>query len=88
MFTLIDCGSNERYVVPAKSADESTIRLLLADRQQESLTVYTDGLRTYDPLEGDDIFTWKYVVHSGSECADSEIYINTCEATKECQKTS
>jgi transposase-like protein len=30
-------------VIPAKAADESTIRLLLVDRKEESLTVYTDG---------------------------------------------
>ena len=40
--------------MPAKSADESAIRLLLADHEQESLTVYTDGFRAYDPLEDDD----------------------------------
>ena len=42
VFTLVDDGSDARYVVPAKSADESTIRLLLADHDEESLTVYTD----------------------------------------------
>jgi transposase-like protein len=36
--------------VPAKSIDESTIRLLLAISQQESLTVYADGLWAYDLL--------------------------------------
>ena len=44
VFVLVDRGTEQRYVVPAKSADESTIRLLLADRQQqEPFTVYTDG---------------------------------------------
>lgn len=38
VFMLADRGSGERYVIPAKTADESTIRLLLVDRQQESLT--------------------------------------------------
>ncbi len=80
MFTLVDRGSDERYIVPAKSADESTIRLLLADRQQESLTVYTDGFRAYDPLEEDDEFTREYVVHSDGEYADGDIHINTCES--------
>jgi transposase-like protein len=32
------------------------MRLLLADRQQESRTVYTDGFRAYEPLEEDDVF--------------------------------
>jgi transposase-like protein len=80
VFTLVDRGSDDRYIVPAKSADESTIRLLLADRQQESLTVYTDGFRAYDPLEEDDAFTREYVVHSDGEYADGDIHINTCES--------
>ena len=57
VFVLADRGSGERYVVPAKTATESRIRLLLADRRQESLTVYTDGFRAYEPLEEDDPFT-------------------------------
>ncbi len=32
VFVLVDRGTEQRYIVPAKSADESTIRLLLADR--------------------------------------------------------
>jgi transposase-like protein len=40
---LADRGSGDQYVISVKAANESTIRLLLADRQQESLTVYTDG---------------------------------------------
>ncbi|SMP12477.1 Transposase and inactivated derivatives [Halobellus salinus] len=80
MFTLVDRGSDERYIVPAKSADESTIRLLLADRQQESLTVYTDEFRAYDPFEEDDAFTREYVVYSDGEYADCDIHINTCES--------
>jgi transposase-like protein len=32
MFILVDRGTGQRYVIPAKAADESTIRLLLADR--------------------------------------------------------
>lgn len=35
VFTLVDRGNDQRYVVPAKSADESTVRLLLADHEQE-----------------------------------------------------
>jgi transposase-like protein len=66
--------------VPAKAADESTIRLLLAVGQQESLTVYTDGFRAYDPLEGDDAFTREYVVHSDGEYADGDVHVNTCES--------
>jgi transposase len=51
VFVLADRGTGERYVIPAKAATESKIRLLLADRQQESLTVYTDGFRAYKLLK-------------------------------------
>lgn len=43
VFTFADRGSGDRYILPAKAATESTIRLLLVDRKEESLTVYTDG---------------------------------------------
>jgi len=98
VFTLVDRGSDERYVVPAKSAEESTVRLLLGNRTQESLTVYTDGFRAYEPLEEDGAFTRKYVVHGDGEYADGDVHVNTCEShasttrgsrpTEECQKTS
>jgi transposase-like protein len=64
VFTLVDRGSNNRFVIPAKSAEKSTIRLLLDNQEQELLTVYTDGFRAYDPLDDDDTFNRKYVVHS------------------------
>jgi transposase-like protein len=80
VFVLVDRGTEQRYVIPAKAADESTIRLLLADRQQESLTVYTDGFRAYEPLEEDDAFDREYVVHGDGEYADEEIHVNTCES--------
>jgi len=80
VFIIADRGTEQRYVIPAKAADESTIRLLLADRNQESLTVYTDGFRAYEPLESDDAFDREYVVHSEGEYADDEVHINTCES--------
>ncbi len=80
MFTLVDCGSDDRYVVPAKSAEESTVRLLLADHEQESLTVYTDGFRAYDSLEDDDAFDREYVVDGDGEYADGEVHVNGCES--------
>jgi len=80
VFTLADRGPDDRYVVPAKSADESTIRLLLADHDEVSLTTYTGGFRAYDPLEEDDAFTRKYVVHGDGEYADGDIHANTCES--------
>ncbi|WP_254533979.1 IS1595 family transposase [Natrinema gelatinilyticum] len=80
VFILADRGTGQRYVIPAKAADESTIRLLLADRQEESLTIFTDGFRAYEPLEEDDAFTREYVVHGDGEYADDEIHVNTCES--------
>ena len=67
MFILADRCTSEQYVIPAKAADESTIRLLLANRQQEPLTVYTDGFRAYEPLDEDDAFSREYVVHGDGE---------------------
>ncbi|WP_435187048.1 IS1595 family transposase [Halobellus sp. EA9] len=80
VFVLVDRGTNECYVLPAKSADESTVRLLLADHEQESLTVYTDGFRAYDPLEDDEEFDREYVVHGDGEYADGDVHVNTCES--------
>ncbi|MUV57283.1 IS1595 family transposase [Halogeometricum sp. CBA1124] len=80
IFTIVDRGTGQRYVVPAKSADESTVRLLLADHEEESLTVYTDGFRAYDPLEDDDEFHREYVVHGDGEYADGDVHVNTCES--------
>ena len=80
VFVLVDRGTEQRYVVPAKSADESTIRLLLTDRQQEPLTVYTDGFCAYDPLDEDEEFDREYVVHGDGEYADDTVHVNTCES--------
>ena len=60
--------------------DESTIRLLLTGRQQESLTVYTDGFRAYEPLDEDDAFEREYIVHGDGEYADGAVHVNTCES--------
>lgn len=73
VFVLADRGTGERHVIPAKAATESRIRLLLADRQQESLTVYTDGFRAYDPLDEDDAFTREYVVHGDGEYVNGDV---------------
>ena len=80
VFTLVNRGSGQRYVVPAKSADESTVRLLLGERQEESLTVYTDGFRAYDPLEDDENFQRKAVIHGEGEYVDGDAHVNTCES--------
>jgi transposase-like protein len=80
VFVLVDRGTGQRYAVPAKTADESTIRLLLAVSQQESLTIYTDGFQAYDPLEEDDSFEREYVIHGDGEYVDGEVHVNTCES--------
>jgi transposase len=77
VFILVDRGSGKRYVIPAKAADESMSRLLLAVGQQESLTVYIDGFRAYDPLEEDDTFDREYVVHG-----DEDIHVNAAKAKR------
>jgi transposase len=48
--------------------------------KQESVTVYTDGFRSYEPLEEDDSFDWQYVVHAEGEYVDEEVHVNTCES--------
>lgn len=47
----------------------------MATRQQESLTVYTDGFRAYKPL-----FIREYAVHGDGEYADGDMHVNTCES--------
>jgi len=68
-------------VIPAKAADESTIRLLLADRKEESLMIYTDGVRAYEPLDESDAFDREYVVYGDGEYAADEVLVNTWSAT-------
>ena len=80
MFTLVDWGSGQRYVVPAKSADEATVRLLLDNREKESLTVYTDGFRAHDPLDDDESFHRESVIHGDGEYVDGDAHVNTCES--------
>ncbi|MFC4990558.1 IS1595 family transposase [Saliphagus infecundisoli] len=80
VFILADRGTGNRYMLAAKAADKSTIRLLLADRTEESLTVYTDGFRAYEPLEDDDAFDREYVVHSDDEYVAEDVHVNTCES--------
>jgi len=80
VFTLTDRGSDQRYAIPAKSADESTVRLLLDTCEEESLTVYTDGFRAYDPLEGDESYQREAVIHGEGEYVDGDAHVNTCES--------
>ncbi|GAB7092537.1 IS1595-like element ISH4 family transposase [Halorubrum luteum] len=80
VFVLVDRASGQRHVIPAKAATDPTIRLLLDNRQQESMTVYTDGFRAYEPLEEDDTVTREYVVHGDGEYVDGDVHVNTCES--------
>jgi transposase-like protein len=85
VFILVDRGTDDRYVMPGKTVDESTIRLLLAVSQQESLTVYTDGFRSYEPLEEDAAFDREYVVHDDGEYADGDVHVNTIRIRLSCR---
>ena len=80
VFVLVDRGSGQRYVIPAKSADETTMRLLLGNHEKESLTVYTDGFRAYDPLNHDESFHRESVIHGDGEYVDGDAHVNTCES--------
>jgi transposase-like protein len=80
VFILTDRGTGQRYVIPTKATDESTIRLLLATRTEESLTVYTDGFRADEPLDKDDAFNRECVVHGDGEYTGEEIHVNTWES--------
>jgi transposase len=80
VFILADRATGETDVHPAKAVEESTIRLLLGDRQQESLTVYTDGFRAYEPLDSDDAFDRQYVVHGEGEYAAGDVHVTTGES--------
>jgi transposase-like protein len=80
VFVLADRGTGECYVVPAKSADGSTARLLLADHEEESRTVYTDGFRAYDPLDDELAVKPLVVVHGDGEYVDRDVHVNTCES--------
>ncbi|EMA43968.1 Insertion element protein [Halobiforma nitratireducens JCM 10879] len=80
MFTIVDRGTGDRYVTPAKSADKSTIRILLAVCEKKPITIYTGGFRAYDPLVENDAFDREYVVHGDGEYADEGVHVNTCES--------
>ena len=80
VFTLVDRGTDQRYVVPAKSADESTVRLLLDNREEESLTIYTDGFRVYDPLDENEDYHRESVIHGDGEYVDGDAHVNSCES--------
>ena len=80
VFILVDRGSDQRYVVPAKSADESTVRLLLVDCEKKPLTAYPDGSRAYDPLDNDENYQREAVIHGEGEYVDGDAHVNTCES--------
>jgi len=70
----------KRRTFTGKNLDKSTIRLLLSNRQQESLTDYNDRFRAYDPLDEDDSFDWEYVIHGKGEYSGGDVHINICES--------
>ena len=80
MFVLVDRGSDQRYVVPAKSADGATVRLLLDNCEKESLTIYTDGFRAYDSLDDDENFCRESVIHGDGEYVNGDAHMNTRES--------
>jgi transposase-like protein len=80
VFVLVDRGSDQRYVIPSKSADESIVRLLLDNHEEESLTVYTDRFRAYDPLEKDETYQREAVIHREGEYVAGDAHVNTCDS--------
>lgn len=76
VFILADRGS-DGYALPAKAATESMIRLPLADHKEESSAAYTDGFQAYKPLDEQNTFGRKYIVHSDGEYVDEDVRIDT-----------
>jgi transposase/transposase-like protein len=79
LLTLVVRDSGQRCVVPAKSADEATVRLLLDNHEKESLTVYTDGFWTYNSLDDNESFNRGSVIHGEVEYIDVDAHVDTCE---------
>jgi len=72
---------NERLVrYSGEIRNGSTARLLLANHEEESPTVYTDGFRAYDSLDDDERFAHEVVVHDDDEYVDGPVHVNTCES--------
>lgn len=61
-FILANRCTGEHYVIPAKAVNESTIRVLLVDNQQRSLSVYFDCFCAYDLLDKFNEFTRNDVI--------------------------
>ena len=80
VFTLVNRETENWDVVPAKSPNESTVRLLLAAREKKPLTVCMDGFRAYVPLDDDERFHCEAVIHANNEYIDGEVRMNTCES--------
>jgi len=56
------------------------VRLLLGDREVESLIVYTDRFRAYNPLEEDENYQREAVIHGEDEYVNGDTHVNTCES--------
>lgn len=76
MFTLVNRDSDQRSVVPAKPADESTVRLLNGDHDEESLPVYTDEFRVYNPLKDYENYERDTVIYGEGEYVDGDAHVN------------
>ena len=63
-----------------KDANESPIRLLLAERHQERLTAHTESFRAHEPLEENAAFTRDYIVHGDGRYVDGAVHVNTSES--------
>ena len=46
----------------------------------ERFSGISEGLRSHEPLEDDDVFVREYVVHADGEYVDDEVHVNTCES--------
>jgi len=80
VFVLVDRGAEQRCVIPAESVDTQTVRRLLADRQEESITVYTHGFRAFDHLDDAEDIPREAVVHGDGEYVDGDAHVDTCES--------
>jgi len=69
--------------LPAHRTDPTKDSSLI-NRQQESLTIYTDGFRAYDPLEDDENYQRKAVIHGDGEYVDGDAQVNTCATRRWC----
>lgn len=70
-------------VISATSCQRNPLTNRLCDsssnREEESLTVYTDGFRAHQPLEDHETYHREAVIHGDGEYADGDVHVNTFE---------